>query len=320
MRSVVVMIPAFNEEKSIGAVIKAIPRKIGKARVKVLVVDDGSADKTATVSRKAGADRVVSHRTNKGLGTAFRTGLEESLKMGADVIVNIDADGQFNPRDIPKIANPVLGGKADVVTCSRFLDKRLEPEMPWVKKFGNGIFTSIINFFTKKKFTDTQCGFRAYSRETALRTILFGKFTYTQEVLLDLSQKGFRIIEVAAKVKGQRKGKSRIVSHWWDYGAKALIIIVRCLRDYKPLKFFGAIGIALFALGGISALFLLYRLLEFHKISPYLWVVYMDVVLIILGFLLMILALLADMMDRQRKIQEEILYRLKKAEIGKEKD
>lgn len=309
---IIVIIPAFNEENTIGAVIKAIPKKIGKSAVKVLVIDDGSRDRTVEISGKAGAEKIVSHHANKGLGIAFRTGMEEALKMGASVIVNIDADGQFNPKDIPKIALPVLRGKADVVICSRFLDKTLEPKMPWMKKFGNFIFTSIISFFTNRKFTDTQCGFRAYSREAALRTMLFGKFTYTQEVLLDLSQKGFRIIEVACRVKGQREGKSRIVSHWWSYGAKALIIIVRALRDYKPLKFFGAIGLAFFALGGISALFLLYRLLEFHKISPYLWVVYLDVVLIILGFLLMILALLADMMDRQRKIQEEILYRLKK--------
>lgn len=316
-KDIVVLIPAFNEEKTIASVVRAVPRKIaGAGKVSVLVVDDGSSDSTAANAKKAGADRVVSHPQNLGLGKAFQTGITESLAMGAGITVNIDADGQFNPKDIPKVVEPILAGRADVVTCSRFKDKALEPKMPFIKKFGNRLFTRIINVFTRSNFTDTQCGFRAYSREAAKRLTLFAKFTYTQEALIDLLQKGMRIEEVACRVLGERKGKSKVVKHWYSYGVKALIIVVRTLRDYKPLKFFGGIGLALFALGAVSAFVLWLRLLLLHKVDPFMWVVYADVILIVLGFLLMMLALIADMSDRQRKLQEEILYRLRENEVG----
>jgi len=317
-KNLVVLIPAFNEQDTIASVIKKIPRKIlGIKKVTVLVVDDGSSDSTLKVARQSGADAVISHNTNRGLGAAFKTGLNTALAMGADIIVNIDADGQFNPADIEKLIKPILQNRADVVTCSRFKDKALCPKMPFIKKFGNNVFTAAINLFTGSGFTDTQCGFRAYSREAALRANLFARFTYTQEVLIDLMQKGMRILEVACEVKGQREGQSKVVRHWYTYGLRAMLIVLRTLRDYRPMQFFGSIGLALFAAGAISAFILWARLLLIHKISPYTWVVYADVILIVLGFLLMILALIADMVDRQRKLEEEILYKLKKMELEK---
>jgi len=313
---IVVMIPAYNEEKTIGLVIRGVKKAVPNAEV--LVIDDGSTDNTSREAGKAKADRIERHEENKGLGIAFKTGIESALEMKADIIVNIDADLQFNPEDIPKLVEPILKGKADVVTCSRFLDKRIEPKMPFVKRFGNSVFTWLISFLTKKKFTDTQCGFRAYSRESALRMNLFGKFTYTQEVLLDLAEKGFRIEEVACKVKGEREGKSRVVQNWHSYGIKASMIIIRAIRDYKPLRFFGGIGLTFMVVGFLSALALWVRLLLLHRINPYMWVAYADAVLLIIGFLLIMLALVADMLGRQRKIQEEIIYRIKKQQFDKE--
>ncbi len=314
--NMVVLIPALNEEKTIASVIKEIPRKItGIAKVKVLVVNDGSTDRTVQKARQA--DKIVSHKGNKGLGVAFKTGIEEALRMGADIIVNIDADGQFNTNDIPKIIEPILAGRANMVTCSRFKDPKLVPEMPPIKKFGNDVFRKIINFFTKSNFTDTQCGFRAYSSEAALRLSLFAKFTYTQEVLIDLVHKGMRIEEIACKVKGERSGKSRVVKHWYSYGIKALLIIVRTLRDYKPLQFFGTIGTVVFGTGFVTAFGLWIRLMLIHKVDPYMWAAYTSIIFMILGFLLIILALIADMLDRQRKIQEEALYLLRKKEFAR---
>ena len=135
--------------------------------------------------------------------------------------------------------------------------------------------------------------------------------------MIDLLHKGMRIEEVACKVQGERKGKSRIVKSWYSYGIKAMMIVIRTLRDYRPMEFFGGIGAILFLFGGISALWLWARLLVYHQIDPYMWAVYAAIILIILGFLLMILALIADMLDRQRKIQEEILYRQRKEELEK---
>ena len=317
-QKLVVLIPAFNEEKTIAAVINAIPRKIqGIEKTLVLIVDDGSTDKTVQKAKNAGADKIVSHKGNKGLGMAFQTGLDTALKMGAGIIVNIDADGQFNPKDIPKLVKPILQGKADVVTCSRFLDKKLEPKMPSVKRFGNRLFTKIINLFTGSSFTDTQCGFRAYSREAALRTNLFARFTYTQEVLMDLSQKGMRIEEVACKVEGERKGKSRVVKHWYIYGIRAMMIIIRTLRDYKPLQFFGSIGILMAGFGVIQAFYLWMESQFPQNPAVPAWLVNLDVLLIVVGLLLLVLALLADLIDRQKRIQEEILYRIKRKETEK---
>lgn len=308
---IVVMIPAYNEAATIYNVIHSIKAlKLDKAEI--LVVDDGSTDNTALIAKQAGV-KVIRHNSNKGLGLAFKTGINEALSMKADIIVNIDADGQFNPNDIPRLVQPIIDGKADMVTCSRFLEPKFIPRMPWIKKFGNNLITGLINFLTSKHFSDSQCGFRAYSREAALRLNLFGEFTYTQEVFLDLLNKDFRIKEIPCKlVHGQRKGRSRLYKNWFSYGTRVLLIITRTIRDYRPLKFFGLMGLATMFLGFIINLILFIRWIITATITPFRSLVIIGITLIILGFLLMILALIADMLSRQRKLQEEILYRLKK--------
>ncbi len=315
VKKLVVLIPALNEERKIGAVIKSVPRKIRRVKkVEVLVLDDGSTDETVQKSIKAGADKIVSHTKNEGLGIAFRDGVWAALKMNADLIVNIDADGQFNPNDISKIIEPILRGRADVTTCTRFKVKSLEPKMPAIKKFGNKLFTKMINILTNSNFTDTQCGFRAYTKEAALRMNLFGKFTYTQEALMDFVNKGMVVEEVPCKVAGEREGKSRIVKHWYSYGLKALLIIIRSIRDYKPLRFFGGLGL-LFAGVGITYGLLQWAISLTPGVDIPLWRIILAFLLILVGALMMVLALLADMLDRQRKIQEEILYKVKKQEL-----
>ncbi len=311
---VVVMIPAYNEEKTIGGVINGIPRDLAE-EVEVLVINDGSEDNTLEVARRAGAHNVVSHKRNKGLGHAFRTGMDNALNMGADIIVNIDADGQFDPKDIPKLVKPITTDEVDMVTCTRFAGK--PPKMSGVKKFGNKRFTNLVNRLTGEKFTDTQCGFRAYSREAALRMTLFGGHTYTQEVFLDMVNKGMKIKEVPCKVKGERAGKSRVVGSISGYSMRSLMLIIRAYRDFRPLKFFGVLGLVMFIPGVIIGIILGLRLLLFHVITPYLSLVYLGVVLIIVGALLLVIALIADMYNRQRLLQEEIIYRLKESKYRK---
>jgi len=312
---VVVMIPAYNEEKTIGGVIKSIPRNCAN-KVKVLVMNDGSKDKTAEVAWEAGADVVISNQTNLRLGRTFKRGIDKALEMGADIIVNIDADGQFNPADIPKLLQPILDEKADMVTCSRFKNPKLIPSMPPLKKFGNKLLARILNIFLNKKYYDTQCGFRAYSREAALRLVLFGHFTYTQEVFIDLVKKGFTILEIPCQVRGQRKGKSRVVKNVLDYGFKAAMIILRSARDYEPFKFFGIPGFLLLGIGFLSNFILFIRWLIIERVDPFLIVIYFNIFAIIIGALLVILGLLADMLDRNRQLQEDILYRMKKGEYS----
>lgn len=315
---VVVMIPAYNEERTIGRVVRAIPRNCAE-KVEVLVVDDGSKDKTVAVSKEAGADYFVCHKTNLKLGKTFKDGIDKALEVGADIIVNIDADGQFNPNDIPKLLQPIIDGEADMVTCSRFKDPALIPQMPKIKIFGNKFFAKILNFFLRRNYYDTQCGFRAYSKEAALHLILFGRHTYTQEVFIDLVKKGFRIVEVPCKVKGQRIGKSRVVQNVFSYGIKSALIILRSARDYEPFKFFGFPGFILAGLGSLTSLVLFIRWIIIGRFDPFLVVAYVNILLIIVGILLIILGLLADMLDRNRQLEEEILYRMKKGESVQKK-
>ena len=182
-----VIIPALDESATIQRVIAGIPRHIeGISDIQVLVVDDGSNDNTAELARDAGAF-VVSHSTNLGVGAAIQTGLGEAVRSGVDIAVNVDGDGQFDPQDIEKLVRPILDGRAEFVTASRFKDPALAPKMPWLKRRGNGWMSSLVSFLSRRKCHDVSCGFRAYSREVCLRLALQGRFTYTQETFLVLS-------------------------------------------------------------------------------------------------------------------------------------
>jgi glycosyltransferase involved in cell wall biosynthesis len=307
----IVTIPALNEDKTIAQVVRGVPRDIaGIDETEVIVLNDGSTDRTASEAASAGA-LVVTLKGGGGLGTVFRTGLERAMRRGADLIVNIDGDGQFDPADIRKLIQPLLKDEADFVTCSRFADPALRPTMPRVKYYGNLVVTRMINWICGgTHFTDVSCGFRAFTREAAYRMTLFGRFTYTQECFIDLFSKGVRMAEVPLKVRGVREhGKSRIAGSIFKYATNSLPIIVRAMRDIQPLKFFGVIAMILFLfgasmLGFVGGWFLYHS----HKTSPFTSLIPISGVLITLGFLLGALALLADMMGRHRRITEELLY------------
>lgn len=314
----IVTIPAYNEEKTIAKVIKEIPRQIeGIDELEILVIDDGSTDNTVSEAKNAGAI-AVSHFRNEGLGIAFSTGIEEALKSRADIIVNIDADGQFDPNEIPKLIKPILEKKAEMVAGSRFEDKSTRQEVPFIKRIGNEVFTWFISILTKQHFTDTQCGFRAYSCEALLRLNLFGRFTYTQEVFLDLVNKGLKIEQVPIKVKYYKERKGKVTSSLFKYCVQTGIIILRTFRDYKPLVFFGIPGITVFGMGFLLNLYSLIYWFIHHRTTPIRMYVFVGIGLLIFGFLLIILALIADMLKRIRLNQEEILYKMKKQEYDKE--
>ncbi|MFW6062533.1 MAG: glycosyltransferase family 2 protein [Planctomycetota bacterium] len=305
----IVVLPALNEEATVGEVIDRIPRQIpGIDRVSVLVVDDGSTDATAAVAERAGA-MVLRHRCNRGVGVSFRTGLDAALAAGADIIVNMDADGQFDPADIPTLIAPILQGRADMTTCTRFAREDLMPEMPRVKKWGNRMMCRLVNRICwRTAFTDVSCGFRAYSRETALRLTLFGDFTYTQESFIDLLSKGVHIVEVPLRVRGVRAhGSSRVASNLWRYAVRSGSIILRAARDVRPLRFFGLIGLVLLVLGLLCGGIVFGWLLYSGRTSPIQSLLTGSAVFLILGFLVLILALIADMLSRQRRLIEELL-------------
>jgi glycosyltransferase involved in cell wall biosynthesis len=306
----VVTIPALNEEKTIAQVIRGVPRNIpGISETEVIVVNDGSTDRTAEFAEAAGA-MVINMSGRPGLGAVFRTGLERAMRRGADIIVNIDGDGQFNPADISKLVRPLIEDEADFVTCSRFADPDLLPDMPSVKFHGNRAVTRIINLVCGgTNFTDVSCGFRAFNREAVCRLTLFGRFTYTQECFIDLFSKGVRIVEVPLKIRGVREhGKSRVASSIWKYAYSSLPIILRAMRDIQPLKFFGLIALAFFLPGLLAGGMVTGKYLATGKTSPLTSLITISGILITISFFLGGIALLADMLGRTRRINDELLY------------
>ncbi|MEE9293697.1 MAG: glycosyltransferase family 2 protein [Phycisphaerae bacterium] len=312
-----VSLPALNEEKTVAEVIRAIPRDLpGVDRVRVLVVDDGSTDQTADRARSAGAD-VISHHRSRGVGAAFHTALRYGIDYGADLIVTIDADGQFDAADIPALIQPVISGEADFATASRFKDPTVTPRIPWIKKWGNRTMSWLISRLVGQRFWDVSCGFRCYSQKAALNLHLMGRFTYTQEVFMNLAFKQLRIVEVPVRVRGVRShGKSRVASNLFHYASNTLRIIFRCYRDYQPLRFFGAIALMLtvpaVGLGG----FLLWHYLDTGSFSPHKWAGFTGGALIVLALMMLHMGMTGDMMNRHRVYLEELLYHRRVQSLG----
>ena len=310
--TLVVLIPCYNEENTLGQVIRAIPKHIpGIGKIMVLVVNDGSTDDSEKNALSLHV-HVLTHRQNRGLGVAFQNGLARALELGADIIVNIDADMQFNPKDIPTLIAPVTEGRADMNTGSRFLKPDWIPTtMPKARIIGNRMFTALVNILTGSHFTDTQCGFRAYSREAALNLNVISQFTYTQEVFIALVFKGMKITEVPIRVRYFKGRKAKISASLAHYGLQGIMIIMRTFRDYKPLVFFGLPGTILFSVGSLMVAYSGIFWAITHRTTPVRMVFWVGSFVTIMGFLLLIFALLADMFKRIKRNQEEILYRLK---------
>jgi len=248
----VVLIPAFNEEKTIEKTILSIPRKImGVDDVQILVVNDGSTDKTIDYALNGGANKIVSHKTNNGVGAAFMTGVRNAIIMNADIVVSVDADSQFDSNQIQELIVPILNHQAEVVIGSRF-QKGSPKNIPKIKLIGNKIFSRLVSWVVGQKFTDTQTGFRAYSKEALLRISVVNDFTYTQEVLIDLKFKRLRIVEIPVSVKYDDKRKSRVVKNIFNYTVRCLSIIIRTLLYHRPVFSFGVLGTILI-IGGILA-------------------------------------------------------------------
>ena len=312
----VIIIPAYNEEKTIGKVISAIPREITQIdEIKIIVIDDGSTDSTRNVALEAGANKVLSFKKNQGLAFAFKKGLDLALEMNANIIVNIDADGQYDGKEIPVLLRPIMDNKADIVLGSRF--KGWIEFMPMQKRIGNYLATKVTNLLTGLKISDAQTGFRTFSKEAALRINLESDYTHVQETIIQAVAKGLTIVEVPVHFR-KRGGKSRLITNIFSYARRAGINILRTYRDYKPLKTFLIIGALINLLGFAVGLKVLIYYLATGMVGEYLPSAILTGILLIIGFQVMIFGIIADMVGNNRKIQEEILYFLKKHRIQKE--
>lgn len=286
----IAIIPAYNEESTIEDVIKATSRFVDE----ILVINDGSKDYTSEIAKSAGAT-VIDNIVNRGLGRTIQRGYDEAIKRGADIVIQIDADGQYDPKEIPKLIQPIIDNKADLVLGSRL--ENLKYEMPWIKKLGNKAFTWLLRRLTGADIRDGQTGFRATRKEVFETLKIQGDFTYTQEMIVKASREGWRIANVPINFYQRSAGDSRLMSGPLSYAWRAWIIILRTIRDYDPLRFFGIPGI-IFIITGIifgTAFVYKYALVGFIGHTP---AVILTSLLIIVGVQMIFMALMADMMKK----------------------
>lgn len=315
----IVNLPAYNEEEKIGQTIKRIPRSFnGIGEVLVQVVNDGSKDRTVEISREAGADFIISHNTNRGIGVVFKTAVTSALENGADMMVNIDADGQFDPNDIQKLIDPILKGEADMVIADRFGEHKAK-NIPWIKDFLNRFAANLVGKFMQFKIKDLTCGFRAMNSETMLRLNLPGGFTYTQETIIDALGKNLKLKWIPVEVTYFADRKSRVVKSVYQFVNNSFKIILKAIRDVRPMKFFGIPGLLLVLAALIIFFIFLFFYFQDFKVSPYRNYLLLSAVLFLIGLQTIIFALIADMIKTNRKLTEDQMYLLKSYFYNKNK-
>ena len=278
----IILIPAYNEEDTISRTIQNIPSSFeGIDEISILVVDDGSTDATRPTAEKEGAV-VVSHTRNRGVGSAFHTAVQYALENRADILVGIDADGQFNPLEIPVLIAPILNRQADMVIGNRFSNGMPE-NMPRIKYRGNRIVARLVNSISGLSLTDVSCGFRAYDAEALLRLNIYGEFTYTHETILSAAYQGLKVVERPISVRYDPNRKSRVADSVFNYAVRTSKIILRVLLDYRPLRVFGTIGGVLIGLGAALVIFLFGHFFLTGSFTPYKTVGFVAMGLFIFG-------------------------------------
>lgn len=310
----IIQIPCLNESGTLGIALAALPRSVpGFDRVEWLIIDDGSTDNTAALARELGVDHVIRHPVNRGLATAFMTGLDACLRLGADVIVNTDADNQYEASDIPKLTAPVLAGQADMVIGARPIDDT--EHFSWIKKKLQRLGSWTVRVASKTNVTDAPSGFRAISRETAMRLNVFNAYTYTLETIIQAGVSNLRVMSVPVRTNPDLR-PSRLVKSISSYVRRSLVTILRIFVIYRPVAFFFWPGLMFVAIGGLVALRFLYFFFITGDGGGHVQSLIFGTLFIILGALMLMIALLADMITANRKLLERISLRVQHIEHG----
>jgi glycosyltransferase involved in cell wall biosynthesis len=308
----IIQIPAFNESKTIGATLADLPKKIdGVDQIETLVIDDGSSDGTGEVARKAGATHVVRLLSNRGLSTAFKTGIATALRLGADIIVNTDADNQYHGADVAKIVAPIIDGTADVVVGDREVGR--SPHMRPLKRALQMLGSRAVSIASGVDVRDVTSGFRAFSREAALQINVFNPFTYTLETIIQAGHHNLVVKCVPVETNPPTR-PSRLYRGIGSYVRKSSVTVFRVSTLYRPLQTFFAIGALLFLSGtAIGARFLYFfsRGQTGHVQS-----LILAAVLLLAGFQTMLIGLVADLISVNRRLSEEILIRSRQRDRG----
>jgi len=315
----VVQIPCLNEEKTLPLTIRDIPRNIeGIDKVEILVVDDGSTDHTSEVAKELGADHIVRFSNTQGLAKAFMAGLDASLKLGADIIVNTDGDNQYKGEDITKLIKPILEGRANMVVGDRETDtiEHFSTTKKILQKMGSWVVRQVSN----TEIPDAASGFRAYSKEAALKINVISEFTYTLETIIQAGKKNIAIDYVQITTNEQLR-KSRLYSNMLGYVKRSISTILRIYAMYEPLRTFFYIGGLVFVAGLIIASRFLYFYITASG-AGHIQSLILAAVLLIVGFQIVIIGLVADLISGNRRLLEDNLYRIRKLELflGKDED
>ena len=312
MKKLIIQIPCLNEAQTLPATLADLPKSIaGLDVIEVLVIDDGSRDGTADVARACGVDHILRLRRNKGLAAAFQAGIDASLKAGADFIVNTDADNQYSGQEIPKLLAPLLRGEADICIGDRNIAELRH--MSWRKRQLQALGSWVVRQVSNTNVPDTTSGFRAYTREAALRMTIISEFSYTLESIIQAGKKRMAIAHVPVAVN-PRTRESRLFDSIFSYIKKSGATIVRIYAMYEPLKVFTYIGLSILALGMAGAVrFMLYYFEG--AASRHLGSAIATAVLLLFGFQVLLIGLLADVISGVRKLLEDLVYRVRSLEL-----
>ena len=312
----IIQIPCYNEEATLGLTLSELPRQLpGIDRVEWLIINDGSRDRTVEVAQACGVDHIINFQSNQGLAKTFMAGIEACLKAGADIIVNTDADNQYCAADIPKLIAPILEGRAEIVIGARQIQE-IEHFSP-LKKFLQKLGSLVVRLASKTNIPDAPSGFRAISREAALRLNVFNEYTYTLETIIQAGQRGLAITSVPIRTNGYLR-PSRLVKSISTYVQHSILTIVRIFMTYRPLQFFMVLGSLPLSLGFLLCcrwLLLFWGIIGDNPAKPRVPSLILAAILILIGVQLLIFGLVADLMGVNRQLLEDIQLRLRRNEF-----
>ena len=311
----IIQIACYNEEETLAETLKALPKKLeGINKIEILIINDGSTDRTLEVAKEHHVDHILSFKKNQGLARSFMAGLNECLKHGADIIVNTDGDNQYRADDIPKLVQPILEGKADMVVGARPISRI--KHFSFTKKIMQKIGSWLVRRVSHTEVLDAPSGFRAITRNAALKLNVFNTFTYTHETIIQAGLKNMVIQNVPIQVNAVKR-PSRLFKNIPLYIIRSFIAILRMMVVYRPFRFFFTIG-AIFLFGGLvfGIRYLYYLILG--QGAGHIQSVILSGVLIGISFQMILVAFIADLLGVNRKLLEEIQYRLRKQDIKEE--
>jgi len=311
----IIQIPCYNEEQTIEAVTHDLPEKIDAIEsIETLVIDDGSTDNTVEKARQAGVDHIISFKTHKGLARAFAAGIERALKLGADIIVNTDGDNQYHGEDIPNLIKPIIKGEADVVVGARRVDDI--PHFSFFKKKMQKMGSRIIRKLSKTPVKDATSGFRAFSREAALRINPLTEYSYTIESLVQLGNAKLKIVSVPIRVNPKLR-ESRLIRNTPSFITRQSTTLFRMYAVYKAYKLFVILGIIVALPGLLGFLRFLYFYLGGDGAGHVQSLIF-SAVFVICGFFIAMFGVIAELISSNRKMIEMIIYKIRKLEMDKD--